>query len=368
MGEIVGEGFRFEVTDTQPLGEAVAHLGRVAKGTVTVGASVTASVDEDRRDAIRRHHTATHLLHAALRQVVGEHVKQAGSLVGPERLRFDFSHHEAVTHNELVQVEEMANRWIVEDLPVNVEFMDLDEAMGEGAIALFGEKYAERVRTVRVAGASFELCGGVHCCRTGEIGGLRVLAESSVAAGTRRIEAVAGLPAVRHSRAADEALSALARALNCPVEEIEERVGAQRRRIRDLEREVEQARQMSASVNAQDLVARAVDVEGSQLVAEVIDADRETIKTLADQIVDRLGSGAVVLAGSAGGKLSIVAKVSDDLIERHAHAGNLMRAVAAEAGGSGGGGASFAQGGGDMITDGSIKQAASATLRGQLGG
>ncbi len=370
VGEMVGESFRFEVTDTQPLGEAVAHLGRVAEGTVTVGASVTASVDEDRRAAIRRHHTATHLLHAALRQVVGEHVKQAGSLVGPERLRFDFSHHEAVSHDELVQVEEMVNRWIVEDLPVDIEFMDLDKALDEGAMALFGEKYAESVRTVRVAGASFELCGGVHCRRTGEIGSLRVLSESSVAAGTRRIEAVAGLPAVRHSRAADEALSAVARALNCPIEEIVERVDAQRRRIRDLEREVEQARQMSASVNVPDLVAAAEEVAGVRLVARRISGgDREMLKSLADEIIERLGSGVTVLAGDADGKVALVAKVSDDLIERGAHAGNLVKGVAEAAGGGGGGAPRFAQaGGGDVAKIDEAIAAASAIFAGQLEG
>jgi len=369
-GAIAGEGFSFEVTDTQPLGEAVAHLGRVTEGTVSVGAGVTATVDEERRDAIRRHHTATHLLHAALREVVGGHVKQAGSLVGPDRLRFDFSHHEAVSHDELVRVEEMVNRWIVEDLSVSVEFMDLEEAVGAGATALFGEKYGESVRTVRVAGTSFELCGGLHCCRTGEIGSLRILSESSVAAGTRRIEALAGLAAVRHGRAADELLHALSQALNCPVEETADRAEAQRRRIRDLEKEVEQARQMSASVNVPDLVAGAEEVAGVKLVAERIDGgDRDVLKGLADEIIDRLGSGVVVLAGDAGGKVALVAKVSDDLIGRGAHAGNLVGAVAEVAGGGGGGAPKFAQaGGGDVAKLDAAIRAAPATLLGQLEG
>ncbi len=369
-GVISGTGFSFEVLDTRPLGEAVAHIGRVTAGTATVGASVIATVDADRRDAIRRHHTATHLLHAALRQIIGEHVKQAGSLVAPDRLRFDFSHHEAISRDELVRIEERVNRWIMEDLPVNIEFMNLDEAMDAGAIALFGEKYGETVRTVRLGEESFELCGGLHCCRTGEIGSLRVLSESSVAAGTRRIEAVAGMAAVRHSRAADERLAELAQALNCPPEELVERVVAQRRRIRELEREVEQARQMSASINVPDLVASATEVAGVKLVAQrITGGDREMIKGLADEIIDRLGSGVAVLAGDADGKVALVAKVSDDLLARGVHAGNLVKAVAAAVGGGGGGAPKFAQaGGGDVAKLDDVPAVAAETLAGQLGG
>ncbi len=365
-GEITGAGFHFEVTDTQQRGQHVLHIGRVTRGSIQVPVQVTATVDEDRRDATSRHHTATHLLHAALRQEIGAHVKQGGSLVGPDRLRFDFSHHHAVDHDALVRIEELVNRWILEDLPVHVEFMDLDEAQDAGAIALFDEKYGRIVRTVRVGDESFELCGGTHCHSTGEIGSFRILAESGVSAGMRRIEAVAGMAAVRHSRAADEVLRALSEELNCPVAEVTARIDALRRRIHELEREVEQARQMSASGKLKELVDGAVALEGSRLVTDVIDADRETIKGLADQVIDELGSGAVVLAGTAGGKLSLVAKVSDDLIERQAHAGELIREVAAKAGGSGGGSAGFAQGGGRTITPDAMREVASATIISQL--
>ncbi len=368
-GMIIGEDFQFEVTDTQQRAEHVLHMGRVVQGSIEVPAKVTATVDEKRRDAVRRHHTATHLLHAALRQVIGEHVKQAGSLVGPDRLRFDFSHHEAVDHDALVEIEERVNAWILEDLPVSVEFMDLEEAQDAGAVALFDEKYEETVRTVQVGETSFELCGGIHCCRTGEIGSLRVLAESSVAAGTRRIEAVAGMPAVKHSREADERLRMLSQELNCPVEEIAERIEAQREQIRELEREVEEARQMSASINVPDLIADAVEVEGATLVASVIDrANREMLKSLADEIVEKLDSGAAVLGGDADG-VAMVAKVSDDLIERGAHAGNLIGEVAQRAGGGGGGAPHFAQaGGGDPSKLGGAIGAAPEILREQLGG
>ena len=375
-GVISGEGFHFEVTDTQPIGEAVAHIGRLTEGAIAVGDAVTASVDEDRRDAVRRHHTATHLLHAALRQVVGGHVKQAGSLVGPDRLRFDFSHHQAVDHDALVAIEEHVNRWILEDLPVDVEFMDLDEARGAGAVALFDEKYGETVRTVRVGETSFELCGGIHCCRTGEIGSVRVLAESSVAAGTRRIEAVAGMAAVQHSRDADERLLALSQELNCPGDEIAERIGAQRERIKELEREVEQARQMSASISVPDLVASATEVGGAKLVTGVIEGgDREVLKGLADEIVEQLGSGVAVLGsgvavlgGDADG-VALVAKVSKDLIGRGGHAGNLVREVAQLAGGGGGGAPHFAQaGGGDPSKLADAIAAAPEIVAAQLGG
>ncbi|MFW5868694.1 MAG: DHHA1 domain-containing protein, partial [Armatimonadota bacterium] len=315
------------------------------------------------------HHTATHLLHAALRQVIGEHVKQAGSLVGPERLRFDFSHHQSVDRDALVEIEERVNRWILQDLPVDIEFMDLDEAQESGAMALFGEKYGESVRTVRVGESSFELCGGIHCCRTGEIGSLRVLAESSVAAGTRRVEAVAGMPAVKHSREADERLQALSRELNCPTDELTERIDAQRERIRELEREVEQARRMSASINVPDLIADAREVDGVMLVAAMIaGADRETLKSLADEIVDTLDSGVAVLAGDGDGA-ALVAKVSQDLIGRGAHAGNLVSEVAQRAGGGGGGAPHFAQaGGGDPSKLNDAIAAAPEILSGQLGG
>jgi alanyl-tRNA synthetase len=369
-GQITGDDFHFKVTDTQQRGEHVLHIGRVTRGSIEVPAEVTASVDAERRDAIRRHHTATHLLHAALRQEIGEHVRQSGSLVGPDHLRFDFSHHEAIDRDTLARIEERVNEWILADLPVDIEHMDLEEAQDAGAIALFEEQYAESVRTVRVGETSFELCGGIHCCRTGEIGSLRVLSESSVAAGTRRIEAVTGISAVRHSREADESLAALAQALNCPEDEIAERVDAQQERIRELEREVEQARQMSASVNVPDLIADGVEVAGATLVARKLDdADREMLKSLADRIIQQLDSGATVLGSEVGGEVALVAKVSDDLIERGAHAGNLLSEVARRADGGGGGAPRFAQaGGGDPAKLDDAIGAAGDILAGQLEG
>ncbi|MCD6360627.1 MAG: alanine--tRNA ligase, partial [Armatimonadetes bacterium] len=367
-GVISGESSNFEVTDTRPFGEAIAHFGRVTAGSMNVGDVVTAGVDEQRRDDIRRHHTATHLLHAALRLVLGQHVKQAGSLVTPDRLRFDFSHHQAITPEQIDLIEDHVNRWILADLPVDIEEMEMEDALEGGAVALFGEKYGEWVRTVKVADVSFELCGGTHCARTGAIGSLRIISESSVAAGTRRIEAVAGMASVRHSRAADALLGELSQELNCSTDEIVGRVSALRRRIRQLEKDLEAARRMSASIDVPDLVAQAGEVGGVRLVAAVVpDVDREGLKNLADEIVERLGSGVTVLGAEVDGKVALVAKVSEDVIGRGAHAGNLVRAVAERAGGGGGGAPNFAQaGGGDPAKLGEAVEAAGEILAGQL--
>jgi len=368
-GVISSEGVAFEVDETRSLGVAVGHAGRVTRGAIRIGDDVTASINEDRRDDIRRHHTATHLLHAALRQELGEHVKQAGSLVTADRLRFDFSHHKAIEREELDRIETLVNQWILADLPVDIREMSMDEAAAGGAMALFGEKYGERVRTVNVAEVSFELCGGTHCSQTGAIGSMRIMSESSVAAGTRRIEAVVGMSAVEHSRAADEALRTLALEMNCPVDEIALRVQGQVERIRQLEKDVEAARRMSASVSAGDLAADAVAVGDTLLVAQMVEGvDRETLKNLADEIVDDLGSGVAVLGAEVDGKVALVAKVSDDLVGAGAHAGNLIKAVATAAGGGGGGAPGFAQaGGGDPSKLADAIAVADATLAEQIG-
>ncbi len=359
---------RFEVTDTQPMGESILHLGRMVRGTLKVGQTVMATVDTDRRDDIRRHHTATHLLHAALRQELGEHVRQSGSLVGPDRLRFDFSHHEMIDAEALARIEDQVNRWIMADLPVEVEYMPLEQATESGAIALFGEKYGETVRTIRVGEVSFELCGGTHCERTGQIGSFRILSESSIAAGARRIEAVTGAAAVRHSRRADEMLAELSRQLNCPVQEMAERVSAQQARIRSLEKDLQAAKQISASVNVPDLVASAQEVGPAKLVVSVVPgADRDMLKALADEVVAGLDSGVAMLGSEADGKVALVCKVAGELINQGAHAGDLVRTVAERAGGGGGGAPHFAQaGGGDPSKLDEALSAAPELLAAQL--
>jgi len=255
------------------------------------------------------------------------------------------------------------------DLPVRVEHRELEQAIADGAIALFGEKYAERVRTVQVEDLSFELCGGTHCQRTGEIGSFRVLSESSIAAGTRRIEAVTGMAAVHHSRRSDRMLEDLSQQINCRVDEVAERVRALQERIRGLEKALAAAKQVSASISVPDLVASARQVGPARLVvSRVPGSDRDMLKALADEVVAALDQGVVVLGGDANGKLALVCKVAEGLVAQGAHAGDLVRAVAARAGGGGGGAPGFAQaGGGDPGRLEEALASASDVLRDQLG-
>jgi len=345
-GVLEWDGGRFEVVDTQPVGEAHAHVGKLLAGTLRVGDRVRAIVDGDKRHATMRHHTATHLMHAALRRVLGQHVSQSGSHVGPERTRFDFTHHEALTEEQVAEVEGLVNRWVLADLPVCKEQVPLQEALDRGAIALFGEKYGETVRLLEVPEVSRELCGGTHVSRTGEIGAFRILSQESVAAGVRRIEAVAGLVAVERDRARDRLLAELSRELRAPAEELVDRVAALQERIRQLQDEVKQARQMRAVADVDEIVARATRVGPAHLVAEVVaGVDRDMLSQLADEIAARLPEAAVVLGTEVDGKVALVAKLSDRLVQQGGHAGNLVKRVAEACGGGGGGRPQFAQAG-----------------------
>lgn len=345
-GTITWPGGRFVVQDTQPLGEAHAHLGAVVRGRLWLGQKVKASVDVDLRRNTMRHHTATHLLHAALRRVLGEHVSQSGSYVGPDRTRFDFTHHEALTPDQLRLVEDLVNRWVLSDRPVRKQVVPLQEALDRGAIALFGEKYGETVRLVEVQGVSMELCGGTHVGRTGQIGAFRIIGQESVAAGVRRIEAVAGLVAVERDRQREALLASLSHQLSAPAEELGERVAALQQRVKELQEEVRRARQMRAAANLDELVARARQVGPARLVAEVVPGvDRQMLAQLADEIAARLSDAAVVLATEVDGKVALVAKLSDSVVDNGGHAGELVRQVATICGGGGGGRPQFAQAG-----------------------
>jgi alanyl-tRNA synthetase len=340
-------GAHFEVANTQVFGSAILHVGKVTAGQLKLGEKVTAKVDEARRWDIRRNHTATHLLQAALRRVLGDHVAQSGSFVSPERLRFDFSHHEAVTAEELRKVEDLVNSWIMQDTDVCSREMPIDEAKQMGAMALFGEKYGDIVRTVRVENVSLEVCGGTHCDRTGQIGVFRVVHEGSVAAGVRRIEAVTGRGALALGRLREATLDQVAVSLNCKPEEIADRLEGLHKRIGELQAQLKAAREMSAATNLDDLVSAAVEVCGVRLVAaQIPGADRDALASLADMIVEKLGEGIAILGSSDGGKVSLVCKVADPLVKKGAHAGNLIKAVATACGGGGGGRPNFAQAGG----------------------
>jgi len=341
----------FEVKNTTSHGHVILHKGTMRRGTLKVNDTVTARVDAGRRAAIKRNHTATHLLQAALRRVLGQHVVQAGSYVGPDRLRFDFTHHRAVTQEQLDEVEDQVNEWIVQALPVTCAQMPLEEAKAAGAIALFGEKYEDIVRAVRIgddqAPTSFELCAGTHVRNTGEIGMFRILSESSVAAGTRRIEAVAGLEAARYSRSVEQQLRTVAQHLNCRPWEVLPRVKALEQQVRELQEELKAARQVSATTKVDDLLAAARDINGVKFVAwHAEGADMQMIGALADDVAARLGDSIVFLAGTQGERAIFVCKVAKSLVDRGYRAGDIIKAAAAAADGKGGGKPAFAQGGG----------------------
>jgi len=348
-GEITAEGgapVAVAVTDTQtPVEGLIVHKGTVVTGTLRVGDRVTAGVDVGRRKATARNHTATHLLHAVLREVLGEHVKQAGSLVAPDRLRFDFTHFAPLTPRDLELIEERVNETIRDDFRVATELKDLDAAIAGGAMALFGEKYASEVRVVRVADVSTELCGGTHCTGVGEIGLFRIVSEGSVGAGVRRIEAVTGAGALAHVRAREAQLAACAQALKATPEGAAERAAQVLANLREKEREIERLR-MKLTEGAGGGAEEVRDVAGLKILTRRDDGlDANALRGLSDRVRDRLGSGAALLASVADGRVLLIALVSKDATDR-LHAGELMRAAATAVGGKGGGRPDMAQGGG----------------------
>ncbi|MEJ5253552.1 MAG: alanine--tRNA ligase, partial [Armatimonadota bacterium] len=344
-GWIQGEHFAFEVRDTQKVGELILHVGTVTRGRVEVDSAVTARIDSQRRWHIMRNHTATHLLHAALRQVLGSHVHQAGSLVAPDRLRFDFTHTSAMTDEEIAEVERLVNERILEDKPVAVHWdVPLSEARARGAMALFGEKYGDTVRMIEVPGVSLELCGGTHLERTSQIGLFKIVSEGSVAAGVRRVEAVTGWGAYQYMRQQEELLREAAGRLRCAVSDIPtaiERLQAQRQ---ELEKQVQQLR---AGTAARSLQFEPAEMAGLQVVTGRADGvDAQTLASLADQAAQKASVDLVVLASATDGKALFVAKAKPSAVAKGVHAGNLVRELAKISGGGGGGRPDFAQAGG----------------------
>ena len=355
-GEIVGPHGRVEVTDTQRVaGKLIVHRGRVAEGRIAVGDEVTARVDPQHRGHTRRNHTATHLLHAALREVIGPHVRQAGSLVAPDHLRFDFTHTEAVTPEQLAAVESLVNEKVRQDVPVHTRETSFDEAMSQGVLAFFGDKYGDRVRVVEVNTVvplfSAELCGGTHCERTGEIGAIIIAGESSIGSGIRRIEALTGSGAERHVREQEQMLAEIAHLVGAPRGTLKQKVSAlaqendaQRKRIEKLERSL-----ASGSKN-DDLASKAQDVDGVRVLATRVDAPSvDALRFIGDSVRKSMPSAAAVLGSVIDGKPMFIALVTKDLVERGLHAGNLLKRVAAVAGGSAGGRPDMAQGGGKDV-------------------
>jgi alanyl-tRNA synthetase len=345
-GVLVGATARFAVRDTQKIGAAFAHIGVLEAGELHIGDAVEAQVDQERRIAIALNHSATHLLHAALRQVLGKHVQQKGSLVAADRLRFDFSHTQALSPEELRRVEELVNSAIRGNSPAETRVMALDEAVAAGAMSLFGEKYANDVRVLSFGDFSMELCGGTHVKRTGDIGLLKIIGETGVAAGVRRVEAVTGQAAYEWVAHTDQVLRDVAAMLRGSRENVDEKVRELVERSRKLEKEVQQLKSRLASGQGGDLSTQAKDVGGIKVLAVQIEgADTKALREAVDTLKSKLGSSVVVLASVQEGKVTLVAGVSADLLGR-LKAGDIVGAVAAQVGGRGGGRADFAQAGG----------------------
>ena len=347
-GRLDGDGVKAEVVNSSHAVEgAHAHHVRVAHGAIKVGQKVALTVDAARRQAIARAHTATHLLHHALRKVLGDHALQHGSLVDADRLRFDFSHFAALTPEEKRQIEELVVTLSLLDSPLAIQEMSLEEARAMGATALFGEKYGERVRVVMIGDFSKELCGGTHLPRASAIGGFAIVSEGSIGAGLRRIEAVTGQEAHALAAGQRELVHGLAESLGAKPEELHSRIESLQAELRRAEREVGRLQQKSAGALAGDLAASAVEVGGVKVIAAPVrGVGTDALRGLADQLVGKLRSGIVVLGCEAEERAQFVAVVSKDLVEAGYHAGNLVREVAKIAGGGGGGRPDFAQAGG----------------------
>ncbi len=358
-----------QVLDTQKQGDAFLHQVRAQKGVVAVGDKLEARVDKQRRRQIADNHSATHLLHAALRKILGGHVQQKGSLVEADRLRFDFSHFDAVTPAQLAQIEALVNEQIRANLPVETRLMAQEDAIAAGAMALFGEKYGDTVRVLSMGDFSVELCGGTHVSRTGDIGLFKIVSEGGVAAGVRRIEAVAGEAALRYIGETEKSLQRLAALLKADTGIVEAKVQALLERARGLEKEVEQLKARLASSQGGDLAAQAVDIDGIKVLAAKLDgADAKSLRDTVDQLKNKLGHAAVVLAAVDGDKVSLVAGVTKDETRR-LKAGDLVNSVARQVGGKGGGRPDLAMAGGkDPAGLDAALQAVPAWVRGHLGG
>jgi alanyl-tRNA synthetase len=345
-GVLVGATARFTVRDTQKIGAAFAHVGVLESGELRVGDTVEAQVDAQRRTAIALNHSATHLLHAALRKVLGTHVEQKGSLVAADRLRFDFSHNQAVSPEELRRIEELVNAAIRANAPAETRVMALEEAVAAGAMSLFGEKYENDVRVLAIGDFSMELCGGTHVERAGDIGLFKILSESGVAAGVRRVEAVTGKTAYEWVVHTDQVLRDVAAMLRGSREDVDEKVRELVERSRKLEKEVQQLKSKLASGQGGDLTSQAKDVGGIKVLAAQIEgADAKSLRDAVDKLKGKLGTSVIVLGTVQEGKVVLVAGVSADLLTR-VKAGDIAGAVAAQVGGKGGGRADFAQAGG----------------------
>ena len=345
VGSIAGRGLRMKVEDAQrPLPGLVTHLGVVEEGEVAVGDAVDLAVDEARRDLIRKNHSATHLLHLALREILGEQVKQAGSVVAPDHLRFDFAHFQPLSTAELAAVERRVNDLVRDNTETETAVLRLEDARRTGAMMIFGEKYGDEVRVVRL-GPSKELCGGTHVRRTGDIAYFKIVSEESIAAGVRRIVACTGPRAVEHAQRTEDELRRTAALLRAGPFEVAQKVEQAQRRVKELERELDEAKGKVAAAQSGDLADRAKSIGDARVLTARVQGDGKALRDLADKLRDRLGRGVVALASEHDGKAVLLVAVTKDLVAR-VKAGDLVKEAAKLVGGSGGGKPDLAQAGG----------------------
>jgi len=347
-GRLETASARFEVQDTQKQGGAITHIGAVTEGVLTVGDNTNVYVDYELRQATILNHSGTHLLHAALRRVLGDHVQQKGSLVDPDRLRFDFAHYEAVTAEQLAEIEVLVNAQIRSNAMAETRVMSMDAAVESGAMALFGEKYGDEVRVLSIGDFSVELCGGTHVRNAGDIGLLKVISETGIASGVRRIEAVTGATALQWVAANEQRLQRIAERVKASREDVEEKIAQLQDKYRSMEKELQQLKGQLASNQGSDLASQAVEVNGIKVLAARMEgADNKMLRETLDQLKNKLGSAAVVLGAVDGDKITLVAGVTRDQTGS-IKAGELVNQVAQQVGGKGGGRPDMAQAGGNQ--------------------
>ncbi|TNH43468.1 alanine--tRNA ligase [Photorhabdus luminescens] len=339
----------FCVIDTQKYGQAIGHIGKLEKGTLSVDHNISAVIDIERRDAIRLNHSATHLLHAALRQILGEHVSQKGSLVNDKYLRFDFSHFEAMKPEQIRQVEDLVNAEVRQNSPVVTELMDLETAKAKGAMALFGEKYEEQVRVLSMGDFSTELCGGTHANRTGDIGLFRIIAESGTAAGIRRIEAITGKKALESVHQQVDLIQDIAQLVKSDIHSLSEKVRMTLDKTKALEKELQQLKDQQAAQESSSLASKAKEVKGVKLlVSQLSNTEPKMLRTMVDDLKNQLDSAIIVLSTISDDKVSLIVGVTKDLTAK-IKAGELISSVAQQIGGKGGGRPDMAQAGGSDV-------------------
>ena len=346
-GELLGEAAKFAVSDTvKPVDGLFVHKGVVKKGGFAVRDAVLAKVDDMERQDTVRHHTATHILHATLRSVLGEHVKQAGSLVAPDRCRFDFTHYTALSEREKERIEEMVNDRIIENHPVVTAEMDIDQAIAAGAMALFDERYGDKVRVVTVQDVSKELCGGTHATASGDIGLFKIVSESGIASGVRRLEILAGRRAYIAVRKEEQDLREISQMLKASDPDIVGRVERVLNQLRDAEKELDRLKHKMQATQAGDIIGDAKEIKGVRVLAKRVDAmEQKDLRDFGDKLRDKMGSGVLALGSAKDDKVSLIVMVSKDLTPTY-HAGNLIKEMAAVLGGTGGGKPDLAQAGG----------------------